>query len=150
MEVVLELLTAGGDLLQCTGEGVSPLHFAVQEGYSDVVSALLRAGARVDQIDNEGVTPLMRAPNMPCVRLLLDAGAIPNAMDADGFNALHFAGRRGGPAGVICSLFKAGCDPTALTNDGKTPADMARDEGEDNTAALLDRLAEEALIKSSK
>lgn len=150
LDVLMELLSAGADVRNCDEEGLSALHVSAEGGHCDVARELLRAGADVNKVDDEGVTPIMRALNVPCVRLLLDAGAIPTLTDTFGYNALHHSGVNASPAGVICCLVKAGCDPRALTGDGKTPADVARDEGEAGTAELLDRLAQDALKKSSK
>lgn len=147
---VLELLSAGADVYKCDADGNSALCYALKGGNAGVVSTLLKAGADVNQAGEDGETPLMRAKDLSCVRLLLDAGANPNATDADGYNSLHYAGMLGHPASVICFLFKAGCDARALTVADETPAYIARTCGNQDAAVLLEGLAEKAAIEALK
>lgn len=150
LDVVKELLLAGADVLKPDVDGLSALFYSVKDGRTDIPNVLLEAGADVNQAGKGGETPLMRCRTVPIVRLLLDAGAIPNATDALGSNALHYAGYFGRPAALICSLFKGGCDPGAIDDFNQTPADVARKAGHEDAAALLERLAEDARKKSHK
>ncbi|KPP65429.1 unconventional myosin-XVI-like, partial [Scleropages formosus] len=52
------LLTTGGSVNQCNDEGVTLLHIASANGYSDVVSLLLKNGADPQAADNTCCTPL--------------------------------------------------------------------------------------------
>ena len=59
-------------------DGRTPLHRAVEKGYTDIVGKLLVAGADINKGDNWGITPLHEAVSMKkdvIVRQLLEAGA---------------------------------------------------------------------------
>jgi ankyrin repeat protein len=55
---------------------------------------------------------------------LLDAGADPNAADADGMTPLHFAAAQGS-VDVVRLLLDAGADPNAKSANGETPLYVA-------------------------
>lgn len=78
--------------------GFTPLLFAAQNGSVKTAAALLTAGARIDDASEEHGTPLIVAVasgNPLLALLLLEKGANPNAADAYGISALHFAVHRG-------------------------------------------------------
>lgn len=84
--------------------GITPLMFAANRAFADIVSLLIEAGARVDAQDQEGRTPLVHAlyhgadygyedrysrprsekddKAAPVVRILLEAGADPEKCNA--------------------------------------------------------------------
>ena len=81
--------------------------FAAQQGDADTARILLRAGAKVRMklMPKTGLTPLIIASAMGQVKAvdaLLEGGANPNLVDANGFTALHRAVRdsdyRNGPS----------------------------------------------------
>lgn len=61
-------------------------------------------------------------------------------LDKAGGTVLHFAACRGASAPIICALFKAGADPTVKDRMNETAADLARGEGHEDAAKLLDLL----------
>ena len=67
-------------------DGWTALHASAVRGHAEVVAILLGAGADVDACDDSGITPLWNAagpsPSKAAIRLLLEAGADPNAKDA--------------------------------------------------------------------
>ena len=82
--------------------GKSPLHYAAQFGYTDMVKLLLDAGADPNMSDSWGLTPLHwasepstedvdQATAMSVVKLLLNSGADPNKADKQGRTPLHSA-----------------------------------------------------------
>lgn len=116
--------------------GFTPLLFASQNGDVDTARALLAAGAKIDDQSDEYGTPLIVALASGHDKLalfLLSKGANPNATDAYGISALHFAVHRGlqilaaiGTAPtddlgwrrenlpeVVAALLKRGADPHA-------------------------------------
>lgn len=88
-EAVRLLLGAGADPNVTGAEGDSPLRWAVEQDDREMAELLLRSGA-VRSIDSfggpEGMTALGKAAsslNLPMLRLLLSAGADPEALDTD-------------------------------------------------------------------
>eukprot|EP00929_Paragymnodinium_shiwhaense_P050200 TRINITY_DN25297_c0_g1_i1.p1 TRINITY_DN25297_c0_g1~~TRINITY_DN25297_c0_g1_i1.p1 ORF type:complete len:239 (+),score=33.91 TRINITY_DN25297_c0_g1_i1:97-813(+) len=74
------------------GAGLTPLMYASQGGYCDVIRALIAHGADVNSQDEDGLTPLHFAAHSgvpeACV-LLLRAGGHPSALDDSGFAPLE-------------------------------------------------------------
>ena len=85
-EIVVALLDAGADPQMRGFGGVSPLHAAALSGQSAIVGILVDRGAQIDALDNLGRTPLLTyasgaAHNLDVLRILLKAGANPNAAE---------------------------------------------------------------------
>ncbi len=118
-EVVRVLLAAGAEPNQASVDtGDAPLHLART---ADVVRLLVAAGAQLETLnatlaeDEQGMTPLHRAVlvgNRDTVRALLEAGAQPNAANANGEPLLHAAVFAG--TDILRDLLDAGADPDAL------------------------------------
>jgi ankyrin repeat protein len=105
------LLEHGADArMASTPAGFTPLHSAVADD----------AGADVTEL----------------VRMLIDAGADPNARSASGGTPLHTAGFTGNVP-VTEMLLAAGADPEATDATGLTPLDRARERGHPEVAAIL-------------
>jgi ankyrin repeat protein len=66
-----------------------PLFCAVESGSADCVQLLLNAGADINIRNPTGDTPIMQAPNVVIFRLLLTAGADPDAVDNVGKDAFQ-------------------------------------------------------------
>jgi hypothetical protein len=97
------------------------------------------------------VDPIARSPliyacelgNFRWVQDLLDTGADIRAVDADGWNVLHCAAYRGNLELLEVLLpmaIKAGIDVNALTNDGRSPLDLAKDGWAKPDPAVADKL----------
>jgi ankyrin repeat protein len=90
---VLLLLDHGADPKARDLTGQTPLHGAAM-GSSQIVAALLERGAPVNAADAQRTTPLHIAANLEepdCVRLLLQHGAFPIALDREGWTPLEIA-----------------------------------------------------------
>lgn len=91
-EVVEQLLAAGADIearssKQALFVELSPLFMAAMQGRAETARALLAHGADADGRGVDNQTPLMwacRNKHVETVKLLLEAGANPNASDNDG------------------------------------------------------------------
>lgn len=130
MTILNELLAAGADpKLQRTG-GETTLLSAAFHCRTAVAQKLLASGVPVDLASWNGETPLMMASGNckdgVLVKVLLDAGADPNARAMRGFTALMAA--TSNPAATEL-LLKAGADPTAKNDSGKTAMDQSCDRG---------------------
>lgn len=81
--------------------------------------------------------------NPTIVRLLLQAGADPNAPDDDGLSPLHHGARNSDPM-VVRHLLDAGADLNARENDGYTPLHYAAAQSGNGRVIklILDRGAE--------
>ncbi|HEV8229717.1 MAG TPA: ankyrin repeat domain-containing protein, partial [Candidatus Limnocylindria bacterium] len=110
------------------GDGFSPLGLAAFFKHPAVVKALIERGADVNAPSRgQGFTPLHSAVATdagPCdkdlVRMLLDAGADPNAHSREGGTPLHTAAFTG-DVEVAELLLAYGADPTATTSKDLTP-----------------------------
>lgn len=87
VQVVRELLDAGGPVDVTDAQRQTPLFAAAALGHEDVAAELLSRGANPRQVDRQGKTPLHWAIASGCEEiavLLLQAGADADARDATG------------------------------------------------------------------
>ena len=74
-----ECLSEGGDPNETDNNGVAALALAAMRGDDACAKVLIEYGANVDVTDSNGWSPLMHAvtqgKQLPCVQVLLDAGA---------------------------------------------------------------------------
>jgi uncharacterized protein len=124
-----------------TPEGFTTLGLAAFLGGPEVVELLLQAGGDPDDdADNPArVRPVHAAAaarDAASLRLLLEAGADPNARQQSGFTSLHAAAHADEPE-LAQLLLDHGADPTLTTDDGRDAARIAADDGSERVAALL-------------
>ena len=103
--------------------GRTALHWAIQEGYRDVMQVLIDAGAGVCVTDNESYTCLTLASvygHTEIVRYLVGLKEMDvHHADNNGCTALHWAVQEG-PPDVVQVLIDAGADMEAKDNRGRS------------------------------
>lgn len=120
--------------------GICPLTNALMKGHIEIALLLISKGANVQAKHNSGMTPLHWAAVMKdtsVAEVLLSKGARVNARDENGMTPLHFAAANGYIESVKLLLSK-GANVNAKV-EGKTPLDMAIEEGHVKTADVLRR-----------
>jgi ankyrin repeat protein len=124
-----------------TPDGFTPLHYAAFFGGPAAVAELLAAGADPNaETDSAArLRPLHSAAaarDAESARLLLEAGAAPDAQQQGGFTALHAAAQHDDTelAGL---LLRHGADPAVRSDDGADAGAMARAKNAVGVLALL-------------
>ncbi|MEX1026428.1 MAG: ankyrin repeat domain-containing protein [Candidatus Paceibacterota bacterium] len=143
------LLDAGADaqIQRADRDGMTALHYAAETAgplSSAKIDLLLKAGAKVDARNNEGRTSLMLAAlnssDASPVRILLQAGADPNARDHHDFTPLHWAihwGQRPPNYFAIYRLLEKRADVNRASDAGWTPLMLACRQSDSKILALL-------------
>lgn len=140
---VSQLIAAGADPNEATGDGMTALHWAAQAGHASILSALIEAGAEVSATTRIGdYTPLhlaSRQANSAVVEALLAAGADVDATTTNSnVTALHLAAQTVGAAESVRALLEHGADPNAREgSSGQTPLMFAAAENRAESIELL-------------
>lgn len=139
---VAALLAADSSLAAVySADGFTALHFAGFFDQPDVGRILIAAAAPLDAVTRNDLAnmPLHAAAagrSLDVCRLLLEAGANPNATQHGGFTALHEAAHDGNEA-LAELLLAHGASQTLANDDGKIAADVASDAGHVTLARRL-------------
>ena len=142
LETVRRLATANpGAVNAFAADGFYPLGLAAFFGHRAIVEFLLKNGADVKTAarNAQKVSALHGAVarrGVEIVKMLLEAGADPNARQERGFVPLHVAAANGNAA-LVELLLKHGACADAKTDDGKAARDMATERGHKELAERL-------------
>lgn len=141
---VRELIDGDPSLAQAYApDGFHALGLAAFFHHPEMVRFLIQAGADVSAPSQNPmrVTALHSAVadegDSDSALALVAAGADPNAKQRHGWTPLHAAAQTGDCA-VVGALLAAGADPTLTHDGGKRAADLAREAGHTELAALLE------------
>jgi ankyrin repeat protein len=135
------LLDAGANVNQAAVNGITPLMAASYAGHEAIVKRLLAQGADPRPADRLNKTAMVYAAGegrTAIVQMLVASGIGPDEVYANDLTALMWAAGYGRTA-TVKALLDAGADRTRRDNRGKTAADIAREQGFSETAALLQR-----------
>ncbi len=125
-----------------SADGWAPLHLAAAFGGAQATALLLAHGAHVHRFSHN---PMRNQPLHACialsrdletVRLLIAQGADVNMAQAGGYTPLHQAAAAG-LVELTKSLLEAGAHPDVRCDQGKTPADYARERSHDGVLQVL-------------
>ncbi|XP_058403567.1 nuclear factor NF-kappa-B p105 subunit isoform X1 [Diceros bicornis minor] len=153
--VVEDLLRAGADLSLLDRWGNSVLHLAAKEGHDKILNILLKhkkAALLIDHPNGEGLNAIhvaMMSNSMPCLLLLLAAGADVNAQERkSGRTALHLAAEHDNISLAGCLLLEGEAHVDSTTYDGTTPLHIAAGRGSTRLAALLKAAGADPLVEN--
>lgn len=139
--LIKALLEAGAAVEVAEGRGLRPLHLACMKGQLENAQALIEIGADVRARDDKRASPLHFAcmsseHNLDLVRLLLSAGAEPDAINRSRLTPLHVAAQTdfAAAAGLLVA---SGASRDPRDEDGRTPLHDAAVAGHAKTAARL-------------
>jgi ankyrin repeat protein len=126
-----------------SADGWAPLHLAAAFGGAQATALLLAHGAHVHRFSHN---PMRNQPLHACialsrdletVRILIAQGADVNMAQAGGYTPLHQA-TAAGLVELTKSLLEAGAHPDVRCDQGKTPADYARERSHDGVLQVLE------------
>jgi uncharacterized protein len=126
-------------------DGWSPLHLAAHYGHAATVELLLHNNAPVDQrstntMANTALHAALAGRQTRVAKILLEAGADPNARQHGGWTPFHSAAASGDRDAIDLLLAHGG--KAGVANDaGVTPAAFAREHGKPEVADYLDAKA---------
>ncbi len=135
----VKLLFKAGAAVNAREKFGTPLHIAVEWGFTEVTKALIEAGADINIKNMYGKTPLYRAVEegrTEIAKQLLKAQAEVNITHKHGYVPVHWAALFG-QTEVVNALIQAGAEVNATNDYDETPLLMAASRGHTGAVRLL-------------
>ena len=144
---VVKLIQMGTPINFANKDGLSALHIAAKFNRLDSVKTLIAMDADIDAIDKDGSTPLQismqssakdkngmlmhagsfsKEDRLEIVKLLLEAGAVPNFKDLKGNTALHYAAKYSEPEDID-QLLSFNADIRVSNFKNEIPFELAKE-----------------------
>ncbi|MCA9294958.1 MAG: ankyrin repeat domain-containing protein [Phycisphaerales bacterium] len=145
VSAILRAVEANTDAVnRMSADGFTPLHIACYFGNHDAALACLNHGADLHAVsaNPSRLCPIHSAAaggHREIIQLLLRNGADPNCVQHGGWTALHSAAGHG-HVEMVRTLLDGGAHAHQASDDGKTPADMARERSHGQLAGWLEEL----------
>lgn len=126
-------------------DGFTALHLAAFFGKPEAARMLIDAGASVaarstNDFANQPLHAAAAGRHVEVCRVLLAAGADPNAAQHGGYAPLHEVAASGNVE-LVELFLSAGADPRAVTETGRSAADVAENAGHADVARRLREVA---------
>lgn len=140
------LIELGADVNSSHVDGITPLHYACQEGQLEVAEYLVTSGAHVSALCDKGFSILIHAVksrSLPMVSWALEQGCDINQSTLGGFNVIHAAvalpetEKESETCAIIEFLFNRGA---TISNTPVCPISLARTNGLMRAAMILQTL----------
>ena len=124
-------------------DGFTPVALAAFFGHLDAARALIAAGADVraparNPFKVQALHAAVAGRNLEIVKVVLEAGADPNAQQQAGFRPMHEAGTNANRA-LAELLIAHGADPELPADSGKNAIDLAQENGHTEFATWLEQ-----------
>ncbi len=139
MQEAEKLILDGADVNEKGKNNMTPLIYAADMGYVDMVALLLKKGAEVNAQTEDGITAVMSYGawvDASIIKMLLEHGANPNAQTVSGFTALMGAAMKG-RVDIMQLLIEKGAQVNLVTVSGETALMGATGFGFDSAMELL-------------
>lgn len=123
--LMIKVLADAKANLDASNAAYTPLYYAVDQGYKEIVQALLDGGANPNGKTESGSLPIHEAvERVDILEMLLNKKADPNSVNGSGATPLIVA-IENGYADAVPMLIKAGADVNKADNYGNTPLSTA-------------------------
>lgn len=137
-DIVIFLVDNGADINLVSSEGITPLLIA-----NDVESVkVLAKTTNINKVNLAGITPLIsfsgREISTEAINILLENGADVNIVDKDGETALSYAIENSNFETALI-LLNNNANPNLAKKKAKELAEIARELGDEEVAAILDK-----------
>lgn len=117
--------------------GFTALHCATNLGEPELVKLLLEAGADPNAESKFGITPLHLVQVPADIEALVNAGAFIKHKSKDGSTPLLTLASEPDSFWCMKKLLQLGADPNSADNFGVTPIEVAKERGEMRKVVLL-------------